>query len=217
MTGVQTCALPIYVRIGRALIDARAKASDAFQAIETVVPWETFRASVDEAEKLAQSDDFDFLALLGNSYPQLRRYAPQLLETFEFRATPASEDLLKAIKLLRELNASELRKIPTDAPCGFVRRRWEPHVMQGSEFDRRFYELCVLFELRNALRSGDLWVIGSRQFRDFEEYLLSPATFTVMRTAGLPLAIKSDCESYLKERTEELQQMLTTVDRKSVV
>ena len=35
--------------------------------------------------------------------------------------------------------------------------------------DRRFYELCVLSELKNALRSGDIWVEGSRQFKDFED------------------------------------------------
>ncbi|CUI18141.1 Transposase (plasmid) [Candidatus Protochlamydia naegleriophila] len=38
--------------------------------------------------------------------------------------------------------------------------------------DRCFYELCVLSELKNALRSGNLCMHGSRQFKDFEEYLL---------------------------------------------
>ncbi|MFW6808294.1 hypothetical protein ACM7TS_18565, partial [Enterobacter hormaechei] len=27
------------------------------------------------------------------------------------------------------------------------------------------YEICALSELKNALRSGDIWVKGSRQFR----------------------------------------------------
>jgi TnpA family transposase len=202
----------LYVRIGRALIDAKANKSDPFQAIESVVPWETFRASVDEAAKLVQSEDFDFLALVGNCYPQLRRYAPEFLDAFEFRAAPASEDVLKAVKLLRDLNANNLRKVPADAPRSFIRRRWEPHVLQGEEVDRRFYELCVLSELKNALRSGDLWVVGSRQFRDFEEYLLPPATFTAMKTAGLPLAINPACNTYLHERSEQLQQLLMTVN-----
>ena len=35
--------------------------------------------------------------------------------------------------------------------------------------DRRFYELCTLAELKNALRSGDIWVEGSRQFKDFDD------------------------------------------------
>jgi hypothetical protein len=47
--------------------------------------------------------------------------------------------------------------------------------------DRRFYELCVLAELKNALRSGDIWVQGSRQFKDFEAYLVPPARFADQR------------------------------------
>ena len=34
-------------------------------------------------------------------------------------------------------------------------------------------------ELKNALRSGDVWVAGSRQFRDFDEYLLPRADYAV--------------------------------------
>jgi TnpA family transposase len=202
----------LYVRIGRALIEAKATASDAFKAIESVLSWDTFQVSVEEAAKLAQPDDFDFLALVGNSYPQLRRYAPEFLDTFEFRAAPASEAILKAVELLRDLNAKGLRKVPSNAPRSFIRRRWEPHVFQADEIDRRFYELCVLSELRNALRSGDLWVVGSRQFRDFEEYLLPPSDFSAIRSVGLPLPIKSDCTVYLKERSEELQQLLIHVN-----
>ena len=49
--------------------------------------------------------------------------------------------------------------MPKDAPTGFIRRRWEPHVFAGEGIDRRYYELCVLSELRNALRSGDLCLL----------------------------------------------------------
>ena len=31
--------------------------------------------------------------------------------------------------------------------------------------------------MKNALRSGDIWVQGSRQFKDFEDYLVPPAKF----------------------------------------
>jgi hypothetical protein len=54
-----------------------------------------------------------------------------------------------------------------NAPSGFVKKRWEGLVFTETGVDRRFYELCVLSELKNALRSGDIWVQGSRQFKDF--------------------------------------------------
>jgi hypothetical protein len=56
--------------------------------------------------------------------------------------------------------------------------------ISGTDIDQRYYELCVLAELKNALRSGDLWVQGSRQFKDFEDYLLPKESFNVMRSSN---------------------------------
>ena len=43
-----------------ALIAARDKKEDAFDAITAVIPWDRFRASVAEAEALARSEEFDW-------------------------------------------------------------------------------------------------------------------------------------------------------------
>jgi hypothetical protein len=63
------------------------------------------------------------LELLTNHYSVLRRYSPVLLETFEFKAAPAAADLLKAVDTLRQLNRDSARKVPADAPIGFIRPR----------------------------------------------------------------------------------------------
>lgn len=201
-----------YSSLGRAIIGAKAEKVDAFSAMESVMSWEDFVKSVDEAEKLARPGEFDSLALVFDRYPQIRRYAPQFLDTFEFRASPASEDLLKAIRLIRELNTSRTRKVPEDAPRTFVRKRWERHVFGAEGIDRRFYETCVLAELGKSLRSGDLWVAGSRRYRDFEEYVLTPEAFAAVRSSGLPLAIELDGPKYLAKRTELLHAELQRVD-----
>ena len=122
-------ALKRYASLGRALIDAKTQNADPFAAVEAVLPWNDLTASVAAAEKLAQPGEFDSLALMTNSYPVLRRYAPQFIAAFEFRSAPASEQLMKAVELLRELNKTAARKVPDDAPRGFVRPRWERHVV----------------------------------------------------------------------------------------
>ena len=77
--------------------------------------------------------------------------------------------------------------------------------------DRRFYELCALAKLKNALRSGDIWVQGSRQFKDFDEYLIPSERFSAPREANrLSLAVATDCEAYLKDRLCRLEQQLET-------
>ncbi|MBA3969905.1 MAG: DUF4158 domain-containing protein, partial [Gemmatimonadetes bacterium] len=160
----------LYSRVGRALVEARRHGGDPFLAIEAVLPWEHFTTSIEEAEKLAQPEDFDYLPLIGDGHAQLRRYVPTLLVTLDFQAAPAAKDILAAVQVLRGMYERQARKVPEDAPVSFVRKRWADVVYTKEGIDRRFYELCVLSELKNALRSGDMWIPGSRQFKDFEAY-----------------------------------------------
>jgi hypothetical protein len=63
------------------------------------------------------------------------------------------------------------------------------------------------------LRSGDVWVTGSRQFKDFEAYLLEPSRFTELRTKqSLSLPVELDGDSYVAERIAQLKQSLDEVD-----
>jgi len=204
----------LYVRVGHALIDARQKGLDPYAAIEAVVAWDSFTRSVDEAERLAQPESFDHLHLLAESYDQVRRYAPVLLETFDFRAAPAVAHLMAAINTLRVMNRSNARKLLDDAPTSFLRKRWQPYVLTETGVDRHFYELAVLTELKNGLRAGDVWMPGSRQFKDFEEYLLGRERFAELRdTQALPVAIEVDSERYLQRRLALLKEKLHQVDR----
>ena len=162
----------LYSKAGHALIGAREKGTDPFAAIESVVPWEAFRQSITEAEQLAQPESFDHLHLIADDYGQVRRYAPRLLEAFAFKAAPVAQKVLDGINTIRAMNQASTQQVPKNAPTSFIKPRWEQYVIKDGGIDRRFYELCALSELKNALRSGDVWVPGSRQFKDFEEYLL---------------------------------------------
>lgn len=204
----------LYYRIGKALVEAKVTGADPFSVIESIIPWEMFTQSVIEAEKLAQAEDFDFLYLIKDGYSQLRRYAPELLATMPFVATPAAKDLLRAIDILKNLNDDNIRKIPADAPTSFIRKRWKNLVVKDDVIDRRYYEICVLTELKNALRAGDIWVKGSRQFKDFNEYLIPADKYVSLKQVDqLQLDVTVDCDDYLKERLTVLRDNLGIVNR----
>lgn len=205
--------LRLFGQIGQALLTARTTGADPFVAIESVLPWEDFTASVGEAQHLAQPADFDFLHRVSEHYATVRRYAPAFLAALPLRASPAARSLLAAIDVLRGLNATGARKLPADAPTAFISKRWQKLVVTADGLDRRHYELCALAELKNALRSGDMWVVGSRQFKDFEEYLVPAQPFAALLEAGeLPLAVEADGEYYLRQRLAHLTQQLETVN-----
>ena len=69
-------------------------------------------------------------------------------------------------------------------------------------------------ELNNALRSGEVWVSGSRRYADFEYYLLPRGRWKDIRNNGRPpVAINPDLDEYLARRSEELHRERTTVNR----
>ena len=144
----------LYARVGQALIQARFSGGDVFAAIEAGLPGPKFESTVAEAQTLAQPEAFDFLALLDDRYSSVRKFAPLLLAHFEFHAAAAAAELLQALDLLRDLDASGKRTLPEHVPTGFVKPRWRPDVFPSSGVDRHFYERCALGELRDRLRAA---------------------------------------------------------------
>ena len=129
-------------------------------------------------------------------------------------AASTAQDLLAGVEVIKKMNANQVRKVPDDAPTSFVRKRWKSLVKTPDGLDRCFYELCVLSELKNSLRSGDIWVQGSRHFKDFEEYLLPTSHFKLQNEQKeLGLAIETDCELFLESRLAKLEQKLATVEK----
>lgn len=208
----------LYSQIGHALVNAKQTGSDPYAAIEAVIPWKDFTQSITEADQLAQPESFDHLHLVVEQFSTLRRYTPEFLEVLTLRAAPAAQPVLDAIEVVRGMNAVGARSVPVDATTAFIKSRWKSLILTEAGVDRRFYEICVLSELKNALRSGDIWVQGSRQYRDFDDYLLPAEAFSELkRTKTLPIAINPDCDRYVHDRLQMLDQQLATVNRLALV
>jgi hypothetical protein len=205
----------LYAQVGKALIEAKESEQDPFETFETlqsIISWDQFVQTVEEADHLARPVEFDFFELLDDHYSNMRKFVPRMLNTYVFKASHPSESLLQALHLLQTLNETRKRKVPEDAPIDFVKPKWQKHVFKENEIDRHYYEICTMAELRNHLRSGDMWVVGSRQYKDFEDYLLTPETWNEIKQSNqIPLKIPTNVDHYLQERQEVLEAELNKV------
>ncbi len=86
-----------------------------------------------------------------------------MLSALQFVATPAAQPLSDALDTIREIYRKQLRNVPLTAPTAFIPESWRKLVLTPSGINRKYYEFCVLNELKGALRSGDIWVKGSRR------------------------------------------------------
>ncbi|RAW96813.1 MULTISPECIES: Tn3 family transposase [unclassified Photorhabdus] len=202
-----------YVTVGQALLQARESGEDPWAAIEDVLPWQEFINSLEETRFLSRKDNFDPLHLITEKYSTLRKYAPRMLSALQFIAAPAAQALSDALDTIREMYRKQLRKVPAAAPTGFIPESWRKLVLTPSGIDRKYYEFCVLNELKGALRSGDIWVKGSRRYRNFDDYLIPATEFEKFRHDNqLQLAVQTDCQSYLQARLTLLASRLEEVN-----
>lgn len=199
-----------YVDIGAALIKAKDENLDPFKALESVMSWDALIDSVEEAKKLARPVSYDYLDLLDSRYNYLRKYTPVLVKHLKFNSTNnASKSLIEAIDILNTMNKNRNRKVPDDSSTDFIPKRWNKCLYEkDGSINRHYYEMATLTELKNRIRSGDISVEGSKNFKDFEEYLISNDEWNVVKKSGTRLAVSLNVNEYLQERTESLSSRL---------
>jgi Tn3 transposase DDE domain len=121
--------------------------------------------------------------------------------------------LLAALDALRDLCTTGGRNLPSRTPTAFLKPTWRKLVGTGIAVDRRAYEVAVMMTLRDRLRSGDIWVEGSRAFQPFDDFLLPPEIFAArQRKDELGLAVSSRFDDWRAERGGLLESRLQEID-----
>lgn len=197
-----------------ALLEARRTGAGLADAVERALGWDQLAASVEAAEgATASGTEGDGIEEMIGRHTTLRRAATILFETFRFRSHRPEDPLLAAVALMRELHRGSRRKLAGRVPTIFLRRAWRSRVKAGPDgLDPRAYEVAVIVHLRDRLRAGDIWIEGSRAYRQFEDYLLPPAAFGVLRNEGrLGLALPDTAAAWLEARGTVLRHKLAAV------
>lgn len=198
----------------RILIDPTVPDAELRKAIHEFLPETKLRVTFNECERINEPLDESFFKLIGDRYSYLRQFIPTFLDALPLNGNAETEGLREAIEVLREINESGKRKIPDDAPCDFVDAKWWNYVFDDNErIVKKYYELCVLFELRARLRSGDIWVEGSRRYARLDSYLIPAEDWTQMRPAVCELlSLPEDGAVRLQLRQAELQELYFQFD-----
>ncbi|WP_420011431.1 Tn3 family transposase [Tateyamaria sp.] len=175
--------------------------------------WDEIESATSAIETALGEGKPDKYSELIGKYQTTRQFAPLTIKGFNFKGPASAASLLRAVDLLRIMFEANKRSLPDNPPTGFIRKVWRPFVFPASgEINRRAYELCVYFELRDRLRAGDVWVEGSRQHRNFDDRLIPKATFEILRAEGsVPIAAAEDAETYLADRQQQIEEAITIV------
>jgi hypothetical protein len=133
-----------------------------------------------------------------------------MLNALEFETTNNScNALIKALDTLKILNESNKNNLPEDIELEFLNKKWQNHIEKKSGTEKRHYfEIAVMNELKNRIRSGDVSVKNSKNFRNFEDYLIPKEIWnTEKQTTRLVADLCVD--KYLSEQQEKLEELFS--------
>ncbi|GGQ14116.1 hypothetical protein GCM10010140_50460 [Streptosporangium pseudovulgare] len=165
--------------------------------------------------------DHGRLSELEPSYTHLRQFTPNVLAVIDLQGGPGTAELMEAVAVLKEMNRLGGRKVHAGAPTGFVPAKYADYLAKARKSGedtayRHYWELCVILCLRDGLRSGDVFVPGSRRYADPATYLYTPEQWApwsgeYCRLVGKPPNATDALEQGKEELHAALEELETTL------
>lgn len=140
------------------------------------------------------------------------RFLPTLFDTIELDGTEAAKPVLDAITFLKSIEGSNKPNM-TMAPRAVVQKGWRRLVFdeQGTA-NRQSYTFCVLENLRDCLRSRDIFVAPSARWADPRAKLLQGEAWTSARAqVARTLNLKTSPDDELAGLKRELDDAYSRV------
>jgi len=208
--------LTLFRELGKVLLDDDIADPDVRTVRFERVPKKVLHEAIEETQGLIRPRPDDAIDFFGKRYSYLRQFVPLLLQTLTLRAQGPDDTVLRAVEVIRDLDRAPTRRpVPKEAPMALVTDAWRPYIREpDGEISRRYYELCTLWHLRSALRSGSIWVEHSRRYADPDTYLIPRAAWSsrrleVIRQTGTP----GEGLQRLVERETALEASMVQVEK----
>jgi TnpA family transposase len=185
--------------------------------IYPVVGTARLRAVIDEYQAKGALDRRIQMTMRSSYASHYRRMLPPLLAALAFRSNnDLWRPILEALDLIARLGEQGRRFIAAaEAPVGSIPKKWRATVLdEQGRLNVVSYEICVLSQLRDCIRSKEIWVVGADRYRNPDDDL--PKDFSARRQdyyaqLHLPQDAKAFVASVRAQLEEELHLLNVTL------
>ncbi len=182
--------------LAAALLEAKEDGVSLEKAVESSLGWDRLPELVAVAARLSDTLSSDPIAHVVQGHNRFRRYVPRMLRLLNVEGAEVARPLIEATVLI-QTGAKH------GQPREFLRRtsKWHRHLDSQEPGDKRLWEVAACFHLRDAFRSGDVWLRQSRRYGDLKQVLV-PAT---VAAGNASLAVPLDPETWLADRHAQME------------
>jgi hypothetical protein len=212
------------VLVDIAVVSIDEPAGRVCDVIFPIVGKEKLAAIIKESQTKGALDRPIYKVMRASWANHYRRMLPSLLSVMEFRSNNTVwRPVLSALEWIRSKMDDGCRSVSAqDVPIDeAVPARWRSSVIDDDgRVNRISYELCVLTQLRDCIRSKGIWVVGADRYRNPDDDL--PRDFEVRRDADYSgLNLTPDARAFTAgiraELEDELRLLNETIPRNDKV
>jgi TnpA family transposase len=169
--------------------------------------------AVENCVKFERLERHGLLDKLHGKYANFRRYFRTFVD-LPFAAESGSESMLDNLALLRQLNRGELKTLPPDADTSFVPVAWRGSLQSSEPRRRRTWEISLALGLKEALRSGDVFLPASRRHVSFWKLGYDePAWQEIRESAFDALGLPADGTTAVNALVREFHETAAQTER----
>ena len=185
--------------LGTTLLLAKGDEIAVASAVDASSGWDVLERLVATAGALGKTVKADALAYVEQGYHRFKLYAPRMLAALDIAGASVAEPLLAATDVIRDKRYIPSRSAPFLQP----QSKWRSHLRNPETNRDRLWIVAVLFHLREAFRSGDVWLAHSRRYSDMKQALV-PVEAAQTMSLSMPL----EPEAWIEDRKQRLEDGL---------
>ena len=188
-----------------ALMEARSDGSSLEDAVEVSCGWGRLERLAVMAGQLTDTVKADPLDHVAKGRHRFRLYAPRMLKALDISGGSVADALIEAAAVIRDG-----REIPVGA-ASFLRPRssWSSRLQRERADREGLWTVAVLFHLRDAFRSGDIWLNHSRRYADMKRALVPIEAARAMPQFVVPL----EPEAWAADRRQRMDDGLARLSK----
>lgn len=190
--------------LGATLLLAKGDDMAMAGAVDASCGWKSLETLVANAGQLQRTVKADAMDHIGKGHHRFKLYARRMLSVLDIHCAVVMQPLIDAARVIRDR---------LDIPVGMLsflstRSKWRGHFRDADEEKERLWVVAVLCHLRDAFRSGDIWLAHSRRYTDIKQALIPVEAANVMG-----LAMPLEPEAWISDRKQRLEQGLVRLGK----
>jgi TnpA family transposase len=185
-------------------------------------------ALLEECEAHLAFSGKDYIPFMPKPYGTARPILMNCLQIMGLRSSSADRSIERCIAAVQKLRRQKLMRLTleqtglsSEHDLDWLTPRWRKHVFhkmgrgQPTLIERRYFELAVLCQVKDEIKSGDLFVPGGEKFDDYREQLVDDDLFRseideYEKTSG----VLTDADAFIDELKAKLVALSVAVDER---